>query len=1399
MTEKKIDGNKDSKVGDVHQYCDVIMKNSAAIIYVKDIDGRYLFVNPRWEDATGITKEAALGNKAVDVFPEHVGEQFQNNEAEAIKTGEPFNFEEIFQSGNSVRYFHTTIIPFRDESGTTVGVCGMSSEITEQKAAKSLLEKRLSYEKLLSDISVMAVSVYDIDDFLDRTLTEMGEAFNVSRAYIFEHDKENDVMDNTFEWCAPGVFPHIEELQGLPAADFKWWSDTLMKGDVICFKNIEDIPDETAKEILRPQGILSLLVVPLFVNGEYYGFIGFDDCRENRKWFKEDIELLLAMSRILVNVIERKMVEDELRESEEKFRQLAESTSAAIFIHDGKKIQFVNNAATRYTGFTSDELKEMSPEQLIYPEDKESVMGLWSKRKQGENVPDTYECRLNKKDGSFFWVEITANLMKRSKGNYLIGTAFNITDRKKAEEQLQVSESRFQRMLALVPDMISIHDRDMNIVYSNWKGFGCVPDERRKLGTKCYKTYRGYDDLCPDCQAKTVIETREAFNSEIMLPDGRWVDLRIIPFLDEKGGVELFVEWVRDITENKKAEQNLRESEERFMKLSSFTFEGIIIHDKGIAIDMNQSAAEMIGYGRDEIIGRSLFDVIHPDYHAITKENLVKKVAAPYRIVAIRKDGSTFDAEIEAKDIYYNGEYFRVACVRDITENKKAEQELRESEERYKALHNASFGGIVIHDKGLILECNQGLSDITGYSCDELIGMNGLLLIAEYARDKVIKNINEGYELPYESVGVRKNGEEYPLRLHASNIPFKGKIVRSTEFRDITEQKKSQAELQKIEWMLSRKPSDKFTSSEYEDQGYGDITALNRGGLISSFIDKDTLRNIASEYLDLLETSSAIYEKNGDYAYGIFCSGWCRMMDSASRKLCNTNDNEVALNSGKWLCHESCWTNCSKKAIESGKPIDIECSGGIHLYAVPIFSKNEVIGAINFGYGDPPKDVEKLRSIADTYNLDPEKLIHEADMFDSRPTYIIELAKQRLLSSARLIGIMVEQKQAEEEQTNLQKQLAQSQKMESIGRLAGGIAHDFNNMLSVISGRVELALMKADESSSLHSDLEEIREAAERSASLTAQLLAFARKQVISPKIININEIIGNMNTFLKRLIGENIELNWNPGKDISNIMIDPVQIDQVLANLCVNSKDAISEHGTITIKTENCIVKEVDSNFPGLIPGEYVKIVVEDDGQGMDQEIASQIFEPFFTTKEQGKGTGLGLATVFGIVKQNKGYIYCNSTPGAGTRFDIYLPQKNQMVTEIVKEEKHYEKVSRDYTILLVEDEPSILEMAKDMLESFGYKVISASSPQQALKESLERGSIDLLLTDVVMPEMNGKELSKKIISQHPQMKTLFMSGYTAEVIAHENILDEDMNFLRKPFSMNQLREKVKKIMGEK
>jgi PAS domain S-box-containing protein len=383
---------------------------------------------------------------------------------------------------------------------------------------------------------------------------------------------------------------------------------------------------------------------------------------------------------------------------------------------------------------------------------------------------------------------------------------------------------------------------------------------------------------------------------------------------------------------------------------------------------------------------------------------------------------------------------------------------------------------------------------------------------------------------------------------------------------------------------------------------------------------------------------------------------------------------------------------------------------------------------------------------------------------------------------------ITERKHAEAEKEKLQIQLNQAQKMESVGRLAGGVAHDFNNMLGVILGHTELALLQIDEHHDLYSDLKGIQKAAQRSADMTKQLLAFARKQIIHPRMLDLNDTVESMLNMLQRLIGEDIDLVWQPAAHLWPVKMDPSQVDQILANLCVNARDAIAGVGRITIETGRKAFDSGDcADHPGTPPGEFVMLAVSDTGCGMDKETLDILFEPFFTTKDIGEGTGLGLATVYGIVKQNSGFIDVYSEPDQGTIFRIYLPRYESL-----------EKPTVD-VILLVEDEPAILRITRMMLERKGYSVLSAATPKEAMALAKTHGeTIDLLMTDVVMPEMNGRDLAGRLTALCPGIKLLFMSGYPADVIAHQGVVDDGMAFIQKPFSMGDLAEKLRELLDE-
>ena len=391
-------------------------------------------------------------------------------------------------------------------------------------------------------------------------------------------------------------------------------------------------------------------------------------------------------------------------------------------------------------------------------------------------------------------------------------------------------------------------------------------------------------------------------------------------------------------------------------------------------------------------------------------------------------------------------------------------------------------------------------------------------------------------------------------------------------------------------------------------------------------------------------------------------------------------------------------------------------------------------------------------------------------------------------------------RQAEGEKRELEAQLQQSQKLESVGLLAGGVAHDFNNMLGVILGTVEMAVEELDASQPLHADLLEIRRAAQRSADLTRKLLAFARQQPVETRVLDLNETVPGMVTMLQRLIGEDIQLAWQPAAALWRVTMDPSQIDQILTNLCVNARHAISDVGVITIATANRVIDDAFcAVHADAMPGHYVRLTVQDTGCGMDAVTLSRIFEPFFTTKPRGEGTGLGLASVYGAVRQNDGFITVDSTPGQGTTFAIYLPRDTSWLAAVHRSGA-VEAVGRGTeTVLLVEDEPAMLRLVTRSLGGQGYTVLAADGPSAALRLAEEHpGDIHLLLTDVVMPAMNGRDLAAAIRKVRPGIRQLFMSGHAADVITHRGMLQHEVPFIQKPFVPGTLAVRVREVLDQ-
>ena len=464
------------------------------------------------------------------------------------------------------------------------------------------------------------------------------------------------------------------------------------------------------------------------------------------------------------------------------------------------------------------------------------------------------------------------------------------------------------------------------------------------------------------------------------------------------------------------------------------------------------------------------------------------------------------------------------------------------------------------------------------------------------------------------------------------------------------------------------------------------------------------------------------------------------------------------------------------------------------------YSKDELLGMNNRQF----LDAKNYKIVFKAFNLvyktkNPYKAYDwEFVRKDGSNCFVETSISIRVNSKGRTIGFQGVIRDISE-QKKIEAQLLHAQKMESVGRLAGGIAHDYNNTLSVIMGYTELALSEVDDpAGKLQANLDHVVKAARRATDITRQLMAFARKQNIAPFSLDLNENVKSMMKMLQRLIGEDIDLSWVPGKKLWPVKMDPSQIDQILANLCVNAKDAIDGIGKISIQTKNKILDDVFcADHSGFVPGRFVLLSIIDNGCGMEKEVLQNIFDPFFTTKTLDQGTGLGMATVYGIVKQNRGFIDIHSESGKGTQVNIYLPRHDSKTERSQKEVSEKTPKAQGETILLVEDDIPILKLTDKILNGLGYKVLSASTPKQAMGIARNyKGNVHLLLTDVIMPEMNGLELSKQLAPFYSGLKCMFMSGYSADSIEHRGILDKGQHYLHKPFTPRELAIIVRKAL---
>ncbi|MDO9263712.1 MAG: PAS domain S-box protein [Desulfosalsimonadaceae bacterium] len=769
----------------------------------------------------------------------------------------------------------------------------------------------------------------------------------------------------------------------------------------------------------------------------------------------------------------------------------------------------------------------------------------------------------------------------------------------------------------------------------------------------------------------------------------------------------------KQLAERKRAEDALRQNEEQYRLIAENMSDVISVLDMNLRFTyVSPSIKRLTGFTVEEAMKHSIQEIMTPEslknaLKAFEEEMMLEAsgTADPYRTRIIEFEQNKQDISIvwvEAACSFLRDKERKPTGIlvisRDITERKRAEKILKESEEQYRLLFQNASEGILIARGDKIHMANRALVKILEHSEEILKSKPFTEFIHPEDRSMVLdRHIRrfkgEPVETNYSFRVITGEEKEKWVQIHSSIIDWKGASASLSFVTDITDRKQAEAERELL------------------------MAAIEQAGEVVVITNPDGIIQYVNPAFE--EVTGYIREEV-------------------------IGQNPRILKSGRQdvIFYQQLWETITSGRVWSGRMVNKRKDGALYTEDATISPVCDAAGRI-INYVGVKRDI--------TDNL------------------------------------------------RLSAQYQQAQKMESVGRLAGGVAHDFYNMLSVILGYTELAMDQVDRDTPLHADLEEVFKAANRSTDITRQLLAFARQQIVLPRILNLNTSIEAMLKMLRRLIGEDISLIWLPGPNLWPVRMDPSQIDQILANLCVNARDAIADIGSITIQTVNTVHKGA-----GVMPqdgktasGEFVLLSLSDTGCGMDQAIIDKIFEPFFTTKEKGQGTGLGLATVYGIVKQNNGFIHVTSEPGKGTAFHVYLPRHTAEALSDMDEKAIDVPKGQGEMILVVDDEFAVLLLAKKILESAGYHALTADTPAEAMRLAEGyAGEIHLLITDVIMPEMNGRVLAEHLKSRYPNLKCLYMSGYTGNIISRHGVIGEGIHFIQKPFSIKELTLKVRETL---
>ena len=1109
---------------------------------------------------------------------------------------------------------------------------------------------------------------------------------------------------------------------------------------------------------------------------------------------------------------------------------------------DGRLIR-LNPYFCRMLGYEEQELIGRTFQDITHPEDVE--LGAEERMKMRSGETDTYslEKRYLRKDGGVVWGALSTAIVRRPTGEleYFVAVVHDITGRKWAEDALRESEERYRRLAEVSPDGIIVHT-DGKVTFAN-------PMMASILGASVPDEIVGREaiDFVPEDDRERVRRRREDADRGIahgfhegayLRLDGATVPVERAIARISWQGKQSYLVVTRDITERKAAEQALRESEERFREFAESLPEIVFETDRnGNIAFLNRQGLRIIGYSEEEYrAGIPITDLALPEDRDRGRRNIERILkgedTGPTEYALMRKDGSTFPCMVHSARVMKDGQPVGLrGMIFDITGREAVERALRESEAQMRLVTDGLPVMIVYIDRRhRVLFANRACAEQFGIDRDKIVGMHLRDIRGEeFYRINlpILERVFAGETVELD--GERQSGDE-TMYFHAVRIPhfdadgtvqgYFALVVDTTESKKaeiaLRESAERLAQTQRITHLGSFEREFGTDKLHWSDETYR-ILGYEPGSIepgtelfLNCLAPSD--RGMVAQSIERAKAGESTFDNE------------CRVIrpDGEERVVRQTVEIHLDDDGRPTGLHGALHDITDlKKAEQARRETEDRFLGLIQNSPSAIFLKDldgrfdlvnprfeewygvkaeEIVGKTS--YDVYPKE------FADIYVAEDKQVAESGEMrereldvpFADGEIHSVLVTKFPVLAAdATTIGIgtintdVTEQRRAEE-------QLHQAQKMEAVGQLTGGVAHDFNNLLTVILGNLEFIETKLENDEKGRKFVGTAMRAVRRGSDLTQRLLAFSRRQPLSPTPTDVNALVSGMTELLHRAIGEAVEIETVRASGLWQAMVDASQLENAILNLALNARDAMPEGGRLTIETANgSIDHDYARHHAEVVPGRYVMVAVSDTGTGMTPEIVDRVFDPFFTTKEEGKGSGLGLSMVFGFVKQSGGHVNIYSEPGHGTTVKLYLPRTMEASEEVRETDGESAGIGQGETILVVEDDPDVRDYVTAALNALGYHVLDAKDGSTAIQVLESERKIDMLFTDIVLPGgMNGRAIADKARELRPEIRILFTSGYTENAVIHHGRLDEGVELLVKPYNQETLASRIRSILGD-